>query len=99
MRDALSGLLRMKRCAVADYGYGPCEGKIEWHHVWKYAGRQINELWAILGGCSKHHRMVDSEWLVRDSFRRASLRLATPEDLAKYPRMNWDQIKISLGIK
>jgi hypothetical protein len=28
----------------------------ELHHVWKYAGKQINEAWAIVGLCTKCHR-------------------------------------------
>lgn len=97
MRDELASLPRMKRCTVSDFGFGSCDGRIEWHHVWVYAGRQINEPWAILGACERHHALVNSEWLVRDAFMRASIRLASEEDLAKYPRKNWNQIKVSLG--
>lgn len=97
MREDLAELPRMQTCTVKHFGFGFCEGRIQWHHVWKYAGTQINEMWAILGACERHHRLVDSEWLVRDAFMRASLRLATAEDLAKYPRKGWAQIKLSLG--
>lgn len=99
MRDELELLQRMKVCAVAHFGFGECEPKIEWDHVWIYAGRQINEPWAIIGVCSRHHRLKDSEWLVRDAIQRASLRLATSEDLARYPRRNWAQLKKSLGME
>lgn len=32
-----------------------CEGS-EWNHVWKYAGRQINEIWSIVPLCTFCHR-------------------------------------------
>lgn len=88
----------MKSCAVALFGFGACDGRIEWHHVWKYAGRQINEDWALVGLCTRHHALVDSNWLVRDACMRASLRLATADGLAAYPKKAWAQIKKSLGV-
>lgn len=77
-----------------------CNGKIDWHHVWSTYGTegQINEVWAILGVCQKHHRMVDEDPKVRDALRRRSLELATEKDLIKYPRGNWEQMKKSLNI-
>jgi hypothetical protein len=101
MRQELEKLPRMKACTLSRLQsvYGHCEGKLDWHHVWIYAGRQINELWAILAGCQRHHRMVDSDAAIRASFQTASLALATDEDLAKYPRANWPQLKRALGMK
>ncbi|MDE2022434.1 MAG: hypothetical protein KGI71_06000 [Patescibacteria group bacterium] len=104
MRAKLEQQPRMKRCALASAQdlYGMCSGRLthpEWHHVWTYAGQQINEPWAIVGACSRHHEMVKSDRAVRMAFEAASLLLATEEDLAKYPRKNWKQIKKSLGIQ
>lgn len=103
MRQELEGLERMKRCALAPVQdiYGLCSGRIrnpEWHHPWIYAGKQINELWAIVAGCSHHHGMVTKDGAVRMAFEAASLMLATEADLAKYPRKDWSQIKKTLGI-
>lgn len=100
MREELAGLPRMRECAIApvQHVYGACHGRVEWHHVWQYGGKQINELWAILGGCSRHHAMVQSDSAVRMAFEAASLLLATSEDLAGYPRKKWDEIKKSLGL-
>jgi len=33
----------------------PCVGRITWEHAFIYAGKQINEPWAILGICEHHH--------------------------------------------
>lgn len=98
MRAELSMLPRMKRCELAHFGLGECDGKIEWDHVWIYAGKQVNELWAILGLCHKHHYAKPGNQLLNEGAMRISLRLATQEDLAKYPRKNWAQIKRSLGM-
>lgn len=103
MRQELEKLPRMKQCTLAPLQdlYGPCEGRKtnpEWHHVWMYAGKQINELWAILAGCSRHHRMA-TDPAIKAAFETASLMLVTPEDLSNYSRKDWAQIKKSLGMK
>lgn len=90
---AESGMNRF--CAIEDC---ECWGGIQWHHVWIYAGRQINEPWAILGGCEGHHKRVDGDMAVRDAFRKKSLQRATLEDLSKYPRFDWEREKRRLGL-
>lgn len=103
MRQELGALPRMTRCTlwpVQDL-YGACQGRIrnpEWHHVWTYAGQQINELWAILAGCTYHHDLVKQDPAVKAAFETASLVLATEEDLAKYPRKDWAQEHRRLGL-
>lgn len=84
---------RMRRCALWGVsGFDDCEGRVEWHHVWIYAGRQIDEAWAIVGACTHHHKQADSRERVKQGFEVASLVLATLEDLQKYPRKDWVQI-------
>ena len=102
LRQQLEKEPRMKRCMLAGYEklYGRCsEGRPEFHHVWIYAGRQINEKWAILPACHLHHREVGSDKAIKQAFETASLMIANEEDLAKYPKKDWDQLKIMLGIK
>lgn len=84
----------MKRCALHGLSvfYGPCSGRIEWHHVWEYAGRQINEKWAIVGACHEHHEGVKRDRKVKDAFERHSLAMLTAEEASKYPKKNWKQI-------
>lgn len=86
-----------KDCVVSSLG--GCEGKIDFHHMWIYAGRQINEKWAILPACRHHHDLVNRDIMVRDMFKWVSLRLATPEDLKKYPKTDWNLIKQYLKVK
>ena len=83
----------MRICEAKFYDQGACVGRIQWHHVWEYQGRQINEVWAILGACELHHERVKTTWQVKEAFERRSLELASKEDLAKYPRFNWLQRK------
>lgn len=93
-------LNRMKLCPLRrDWKAGPCSGPIQWHHVWIYAGRQIDEVWAILGICEGHHDMVNGNEYIRHALQRESLLLASQEDLDKYPRKDWKQIKISIGMR
>lgn len=104
MRAELENMPRMKRCALAPVQgiYGLCSGRIrnpEWHHVFQYAGKQISETWAIVAGCTYHHGMVTKDRAIKMAFEAASLMEATEEDLAKYPRKDWAQIKKTLGIK
>ncbi len=96
MREELSEDPRMKYCVCAYKGFGFCTDRIEFHHVWIYAGSQINEKWAIVGICVKHHKAVQSNPLVKQCAERESLKLATEENLAKYPRKDWNQIRKSL---
>ena len=66
-----------------------CSGRITWEHVWIYAGKQINELWAIIFLCWYHH--LDKGLNKREN-ERISLEQATDEDLAKYPNKNWKKL-------
>ena len=89
MRKELESLPRMKTCALLGKKYGQCSGRIQWHHVFLYAGTQINELWAILGVCENHHEQVKTNKKVRNALELISLGLATEQDLAKYPKKDW----------
>lgn len=92
IRKTLERDPRMKVCSVAHLG--DCSGRIQWHHVWIYAGRQIQETWAILSACTNHHDLVQSSKQVREAFELISLYRASPiSDLVKYPRKNWDQTR------
>jgi len=69
---------------------------IEWDHCFTYAGRQINELWAILPVCFYVHRGAGfnkeiNQWI--------ALNRATSEDFAKYPKFDWFQRRKYLNSK
>lgn len=97
LRDEIAESGQNKGCALDHGEYGYCDGVIQWHHVWIYAGRQIQESWAIVGACNKHHDEVKTRQEVKDAFERESLRRATDKDLEKYPNKNWEALKKNLG--
>jgi hypothetical protein len=84
----------MKLCTIRLYSKNsPCQGKIEWHHVWTYGGKQIQEVWSIVAACQYHHDLVKKDRRVKEMFERASLEFSTEEELGKYPKKDWGQVK------
>lgn len=84
MRDQLAEDKYMSRCLIG----GQCEGRIQWHHSLTYAGRRVNELYAIHPMCEKHHR---EEARYRDRIEKATRKRifhfkAADDFKAKYPR-------------
>jgi hypothetical protein len=79
-----------QKCARAG---SECEGRITWEHAWIYAGKQINEKWAIIPLCVFHHlgKGLDKKWN-----QACALNRATEEDLSKYPKKDWNKERIWL---
>ena len=65
-----------------------CKGRVEWHHVWIYAGKQINEMWAIVPACSAHHSQAHLPH-IKERFELISLNRATNEQLTKYNKRDF----------
>ena len=65
---------------------GSCMGRLTKEHALTYAGRQIQELWAILTLCWFHHLGpgLDKHWNIKTAMAKAS-----EEDRKKYPRLRW----------
>lgn len=85
MRDQLGADPFMKSCIVAN----GCAGRVEFDHSFSYAGRRINELWAILPVCTKHNHGVTREvQAAREKYLRERLtHFNVWEDArSKYPR-------------
>ena len=95
----------MHKCCLAVFAWHHCAGPIEWEHRWKYAGKRIQERWAILPVCKYGHEIKTrgtndrGAQIIKDELARISLSRATAEDLAKYPRFNWAQEKERLGMR
>jgi len=72
-----------------------CSGRVEWEHCWTYAGRQIQEEWAIVPCCYAHHRgaYLDKDFNRFKSLEKAfyTLHLGLQSILDKYPKKNWAQ--------
>lgn len=65
-----------------------CKGRITWEHALLYAGKQVQEPWAIIPLCEYHHL---GPGLDKQINIRLALRRATPEDLARYPWNTWER--------
>ena len=73
-----------------------CQGRVTFEHAWIYAGKQIQEKWAIIPLCAYHHgvnEFQDRGNLEKEIGQYHSIRRATGEDFALYPRKDWYQIR------
>lgn len=75
-----------KCCYHGPFGHGPSV-KIEWHHNLIFAGRQVQEPWAILPICEEIHKKADWKQ-VRERLDWIMLNRATEEDLDYYSKAN-----------
>lgn len=72
-----------------------CAGRSTMEHAWFYAGKQINEKWAIIRLCEWAHSVgpyAMNGGLNKEMNQFISLKHATIQDLAKFPRRDWAQI-------
>ena len=83
LRERMAADPYYKGCARADF---ECRGRITWEHAFTYAGKQINEFWAIIPLCEYHHL---GEGLNKAVNQIIAARRATKEDRKKYPHINW----------
>jgi len=86
LREQISKDPFMKKCI-----YAGCPREPEWEHAWLYAGKQINEWWAIVPVCAHHHRGkgLDKEY----NQYRSIVRVDISEIIRKYPNKDWARIK------
>lgn len=69
---------------------GDCDGRITWEHALIFAGRQIDEAWAIIKICEYHHavdRHQDGSGLDKQKNIWIALNRATDEELEKYSKV------------
>jgi len=92
LREELSKDPFMQVCIMPGCG----SKKVEWHHPFLYMGKRLNARWSIVPACYKHHR---GGHLDMDYTRYVALQRATDEELAKYPRVDWRQMKSYLNAK
>lgn len=93
LRKLLAADPEYYRCCLL--GYSECGGRINWHHAITFKGRQLQERWAILPTCERHHGT--GKWLDAGTFDQeillwVALNRASEEDLwaisraVNYPR-------------
>ncbi len=74
--------------------------RVEWEHAFMYAGRQMDEWWAIIGCCWHHHRgggMVKrfNQWKALERVNDDKLQAIQK----KYPRVDWQALRNRLKQK
>ena len=82
----------MKKCI-----YAGCPREPEWEHAWIYAGKQINEWWAIVPVCAYHHRGKGLDKAYNQY--RSIIRIDISEIIKKYPNKDWLRINNYLNRK
>ncbi len=82
LRNEMSADPFYSRCCMT----GATNEKIEWHHAFQFAGRQVNEKWCILPLSKSMHDMVHlpynksrCDWIM--------LNRATDEELREYSKV------------
>lgn len=68
---------------------GGCDGRITWEHTLIYAGKQIDEVWAIIHLCAYHHEVdefQDGGGLNKEKNVWIALNRATDQELLKYSK-------------
>ena len=68
---------------------GNCEGRLTKEHVFTYAGKQIQEEWAIIDLCWRHHLGDLLDKRINEQIAKSR---ATDEDRKKYPRLKKIQL-------
>lgn len=68
---------------------GGCAGRTTWEHALIYAGKQVDEAWAIVILCERHHSVgayQDCGALDKRENERLALNQATDEELREYSK-------------
>ncbi len=77
-----------KKCLLEPFM--ECKGRITWQHALMYGNRQIQERFAILPLCWRHH-LGDLHDGKRD--RLLAMARASEVDKKKYSRLKWTPLK------
>lgn len=82
-----------RRCARSHHR--GCSGRLTMEHALRFAGRQVDEVWAIIPLCWRHHL---GDLLDKRLNELIALSRATDDDLNKYPKAKarWVQMRTHL---
>jgi len=91
MREEMANDDYYKFCARLNEGN--CSGRITFEHALIYAGKQIQEKFAILPICEYHHSIgkhMDDGDLNKSLHHYLAISRMTTQDKIKYPKRDWD---------
>ena len=83
--------LCMRRMIYKDHY---CQGRITFEHAIIYAGKQVQEKFAIISLCALSHGVDEfssDNILDKKKNRMIAFSRATKADKKKYPRLNWNE--------
>lgn len=90
-----------KYCSLL--GGGDCDGNITWEHAIIYGSNQVQEKWAIIPLCARHHAVneyQDAGTCNKEKNVWVALNRATDEELIKYSKaINWIRERARLNTK
>ncbi len=82
---------------------GGCGGRITWEHAVIFAGRQLNEKWAIIPMCERHHGVgtyQDGGILDKQRNLHIALNRATDQELEAISKsIDYKQLRDRLNIE
>lgn len=78
LRKEMSADSFYKECCLKNY---QCAGKVEWHHVLIFAGKQLQKKFAIVPACKDFHHKFANRKDIRDQFLKVVLNRATNIEL------------------
>lgn len=83
-------------CALRGHTHKVCAGRITWEHALTYAGRQVQEAFAIVPICAEYHlgKGLDKRRNIWVALNRASL-----QDFKKYEKADWKRQLLFLNRK
>ena len=73
---------------------GDCKGRITMEHALIYAGRQIDEVFAIIPICAFHHEVdqyAGGGGMNKKKHEWIAISRMTQDDRIKYSRMDWEK--------
>ena len=76
-------------CALYGQHNHVCGGSITWEHALRYAGKSIQEPWAIVPLCERGHAVnnyQDAGTMIKELNQWVAFNRATDNDLAHYPK-------------
>jgi hypothetical protein len=77
------------QCELSDLG--GCAGRLTLHRAVSYAGKRIQEPWAWLWICAKHHGVDEYQGykVPERECRKRAMKKAPKEAMERYPRLDW----------